>query len=151
VIVSHLVPHLGATTIDRSVAQPFDEAFDAVQDVDWWIRTTEHCRVATIPRFGYLIRRHEAPRNRNDLEARIRCTQLLLEKHADYFAAHRRAAAFRWKRLGLYLVRGEDYDQALECFARSFRLAPDARSLVHLARTFARRVRSRRSYTSAGV
>ena len=84
---------------------------------------------------------------RNDLEGRIRCTRLLLEKHADYFAAHPRAAAFRWKRLGLYLLRGGDYDQALGCFARSFRLAPDARGVVHLARTFGRRVRHRRSHT----
>jgi glycosyltransferase involved in cell wall biosynthesis len=135
-IAANLVPHLGTTTLERSVARRFDEAFDAVQDVDWWIQTARDCRLTTVPQFTYLIRRHSTPRHRNDLDARIRCTRLLFEKHAGYFARNPRAAAFRWKRLGLYLAQGEEYDEALKCFVRSFRLAPDPRIAAHLVRTF---------------
>jgi glycosyltransferase involved in cell wall biosynthesis len=132
-VVAHLVPHVGVTTIERAAFVPFDERYDAAQDVEWWIRLAECHAVTTVHEFGYLIRRHDAPRHRNGLESRIRCTQLLLEQHADYFAARPHAAAFRSKRMGLLATQLGDSRSARAYFRHSFRLHPTPRAAYRLA------------------
>jgi glycosyltransferase involved in cell wall biosynthesis len=132
------VPHVGATTVERRALLAFDGRFDAVQDVDWWFRMAACRTVTTVPHFGYFIRRHPEPRHRNDQEARIRCTQLLFEVHAAYFAAHPRAASYRWKRLGLLYLQQSDRKAARDCFRRSIRLHPNLRDAYHLARSLGR-------------
>ena len=88
-----------------------------------------------MPRVGLIYRLHGGPRNRNGIAERIRCQRMLLEMYPDYFAAHARAAAFRWKRIGLMAASLGDRSQARGAFRRSFRAHPEPRTLVHLARS----------------
>ncbi len=135
VILDGIAPHVGATTVDREVLVPFDERFEACQDLEWWLRLSEHHRVATVAEDGYLIRRHGGPRNRNGTDARAAATQLLLRVHADYFRTHPRSAAFRWLRVGLMARSVGDHATARRAFARSFRARPSRSAAWHFARS----------------
>jgi glycosyltransferase involved in cell wall biosynthesis len=141
-IVTGPVPHVGATTMERAEFEPFDERFDALQDVEWWVRMARGHLTTTVDRVGYLIRRHETPRHRNDLEARVRCTGLLLDVHADYFQQHPDAAAYRWKRIGIMLAAAGD-QRATAYFKKAFRLSPSARGAFHVMRSTVRGVGQR--------
>jgi glycosyltransferase involved in cell wall biosynthesis len=134
-ILDHLTPHLGQVTIDRTIAPTFDERFVASQDVEWWLRVTRVAKVSTISRVGHIYRTHSGPRNRNGLAARVGSSLLLLSTHGDYFASHPRAAAFRWKRIGLMANRLGDYSMARSAFQRSLRVRPELATLWHLARS----------------
>ena len=90
-ILDDTTPHCGATAIRREAIEPFDEGFRACEDVDWWLRTAQRHRVTTEPREGVLIRRHDGPRHHVGTDARLDGSRRLLEVHAQYFAAHRRA------------------------------------------------------------
>jgi hypothetical protein len=134
-ILDQMTPHLGQVTIERTLAPRFDERFVAVQDVEWWLRTAAVARLSTVREVGYLYRDHDGPRSRNGTDARVRCSLELLELHAPYFAAHPRAAAFRWKRIGLMAGQLGDRRLARQALRRSLRLQPEAATLWHLVRT----------------
>jgi glycosyltransferase involved in cell wall biosynthesis len=134
-ILDQMTPHLGQVTIERTLAPRFDERFVAVQDVEWWLRTAAVARLSTVREVGYLYRDHDGPRSRNGTDARVRCSLELLELHAPYFAAHPRAAAFRWKRIGLMAGQLGDRRLARQALQRSLRLQPEAATLWHLVRT----------------
>jgi glycosyltransferase involved in cell wall biosynthesis len=146
-IADALIPHLGTTAIVKELAPRFDERFVAVQDVDWWIRVAAAADVATVPRVGYLFRRHSGARHRNDTDAHVAGNLLLLEKHNHYFAAHPRAAGFRWKRIGLKAHAVGDYALARRAFIRSSRLRPETKTLWHLGRSL-RRSKARIQYAT---
>jgi glycosyltransferase involved in cell wall biosynthesis len=133
-ILDGLTPHLGTVAVARSVAEPFDERFLAAEDVEWWLRLAQRAPVSTVPRVGYLLRRHSAPRHRIDPGTRLRSRLLLLDVHAGYFATHAPAAAFQWKRIGLMAYDQGERTLARSSFARSFRLQPRLNTLWHLAR-----------------
>jgi glycosyltransferase involved in cell wall biosynthesis len=135
-ILDGLVPHVGATTVRRDVVLLFDEGFMGVEDVDWWIRMSRRSSVATVPRPGYVFRRHSGERIRNGAPTRIRENVAILRTYADYFADHPRAAAFRWKRVGLLAQQFGDYSLARRAFRRSFRLRHEIKTLAHLGRSF---------------
>jgi glycosyltransferase involved in cell wall biosynthesis len=144
-ILDGLTPQMGQVAVERAAVLPFDERFDALADVDWWIRTARESRVTTVPIPGLLYRSHPGPRNRNGLEARVRCSHLLLEAHAAYFAGHPRAEAFRWRRIGLMAERLGDISLARRALRRGLRRHPDIRGCWHLARleaAWGRRVRT---------
>jgi glycosyltransferase involved in cell wall biosynthesis len=138
IILDRATPHLGQVTIDRAVVPRFDERFIAAQDVEWWLRTAAVARVSTVPEVGYLYRAHDGPRTRNGTAERVRCSLQMLELHARYFALHPRAAAFRWKRIGLMAAQTGDHRLARRAYLLSLRLHPEAATLWHLARTFER-------------
>lgn len=134
-IADSLVPHVGTTTIRRDLAQAFDERLRAGEDVDWWLRMAQTGPVATVPRHGYLYRRHPGPRHLKEPVDKASSHMRILERHSDYFASHPRAAAFRWKRVGLLAEKSGDLATARKAFARSFRYRPVPRTIWHLTRS----------------
>ncbi len=137
-ILDGLTPSLGATAIRREVAPRFDEHWDAVEDVDWWLRVARSQPVATVAKIGYLVRRHDGVRHRNAHTVRVVENLAYLESEAAYFARHRTAAGFRWKRVGLLALGTGDRRLARAAFRRSLRLAPRAATVKHLLRSLGR-------------
>ena len=134
VILNGLTPQMGQVAVHRNLMPRFDESFPALTDVDWWLRASADHAVATVPEVGLLYRRHDGPRNRNGTEERIRCSLLLMEKHEEYFRAHPRASAFRWRRIGLMAGLVGDFALARRALLRSLHHAASARALLHLGR-----------------
>jgi hypothetical protein len=130
-----LVPSLGATAIRRDVVESFDERFTAQQDAEWWIRVSRNLEVTTVPRIGYVVRRHSGPRHLNGTRERIECIRLMMDVHSDYFATHRKAAAFRWRRVGLLARSLGDLKEARSAFARSISTYPSPATGWHLIRS----------------
>jgi glycosyltransferase involved in cell wall biosynthesis len=134
-ILDTITPHLGATTIERTRAPAFDERYDSVEDVEWWLRVAQALTVTTVAATGLLYRAHAGPRTRTGPEDRVRGSQMLLAEHAEWFAAHPRAKAFRLQRLGHAAFAAGDRALARRSFAAALRLRPKPRTLWHLAFT----------------
>lgn len=134
-VLDDMTPHVGATALRRDVMLPFDERFDAAEDVEWWLRVARSAPVSTVPRIGHLVRRHPGVRRKHGLEARIRGSLLLLDLHADYFGSHPAAAGFRWKRIGLTARQLGNYALARRAFLASLRRSPQAATAWHLLRS----------------
>lgn len=132
IIAEAITPHLGVTAVKRDVLPHFNERFRTVQDIEWWIRATETLPVATVPKFGYLVRRHPGDRTGYGAEQRINDSHLLMQTHRDYFAATPRARAFRWRRIGLMSRKIGDTATARRAFLRALRTRPDPRDAKHL-------------------
>jgi glycosyltransferase involved in cell wall biosynthesis len=143
-ILDDLIPQLGQVAFDRSLAPEFDEGYTGGTDTDWMLRLVERGPVRTFPRVGLVYRVHDGVRHGNDKEARLWGAFLLLRKHAGYFDRHPRAAAFRWKRIGLLSAELGDHGLARRAFLRSLRLRPEARTAWHLARSLRPTLRSLR-------
>ena len=133
-ILDAAVPHLGTCTVARDIAVRFDERFRVSEDVEWWLRQAAGAPVATVAEVGYLQRAHGGARQTSRLAERLRCRLLLLEVHADWFAAHPRAASQQWKRAGGLALRVGDRVTARRAFWQSFRARASGRTLAHLAR-----------------
>jgi glycosyltransferase involved in cell wall biosynthesis len=133
-ILDGLTPSLGAVTLPRELALAFDERLDNMEDVDWWLRTAKAHRFTTVPRVGYLFRRHPGARHRTDAASRVADNLRFLEREADYFDHHPRAAALRWKRVGLLAEAAGDRRQARRAFARALRHRPGPATVKHLLR-----------------
>ena len=142
-ILDDMAPHLGRTALRRELALPFDERFDAAEDIEWWLRLAhaDGVTVTTVPRIGYLVRRHDGVRARTGLANRVRSRELLLREHADYFASHRRARAFAWKRIGLMAAAYGDRAAARRAYVRSFVARPEPEILAHAMRAMGRSTR----------
>jgi glycosyltransferase involved in cell wall biosynthesis len=134
-ILDEMTPQIGQVAIAREVVPSFNESFAALTDVEWWLRVAASTPIATAPKVGLLYRKHNGPRNRNGIAARVRCSHLLLEEHSEYFAAHPRAAAFRWKRIGLMNQRLGNYSAARTAFVRSLLIRPELANFAHLVRS----------------
>jgi len=134
-ILDGLTPNTGQVAVDRSIAPTFDERFIAGYDVEWFLRLTEHYPVRTTTQVGFVYRVHDGIRHGNGAETRVWASRLLLQKHAQYFRRHPRAAAFRWKRIGLLSARLGDHRVARRAFVRSLRIRPEVRTAWHLARS----------------
>jgi glycosyltransferase involved in cell wall biosynthesis len=143
-ILDDMAPHLGRTALRRELAPAFDERFDAGEDIEWWLRLAhiDGVTVTTVRRIGYLVRRHEGERTRTGLSSRVRSRELLLREHADYFASHRRARAFAWKRIGLMAAAYGDRAVARRAYARSFLARPDPKTLGHAVTAVGRSART---------
>jgi glycosyltransferase involved in cell wall biosynthesis len=136
-VLDGMIPHLGATSIERAVAPRFDERYEASDDVEWWLRVAQRLRVATSPSVGLLYRVHSGPRNRTGQRNRLDDARRLLEEYDDWFQSRPRAKAFRLKRMGLSALRVHERRLALRCFAGSLRLDPAPRTAWHALRTLA--------------
>ena len=133
-ILDGLTPSLGTVTLSRELALPFDERLDNLEDVDWWLRTAKAHRFTTVPEVGYLFRRHPGVRHRTDADSRVADNLRFLEREAEYFGRHPRAAALRWKRVGLLAEAAGDRRQARRAYARALRLRPTPATVKHLVR-----------------
>jgi len=134
VILDATTPPLGTVTVRRDLIVPFDETFFASQDLEWWLRQTQVCRVATVPSFAYMVRKHPGAREGYGTEARIEHSLRLLERYRDYFDRHPRARAFRWKRIGLMRLSLGDRAGARAAFLRSLGADPSLRTAWHFLR-----------------
>lgn len=134
-ILDDLVPHLGQVTIRRTLALPFNEAFRAAEDVEWWLRVAKEAHVATIPQVGYLYRTRGGHPNEEATAQRLASSFLLMDVHKAYFERHPRAEAFRWKRIGLLAERVDKRSLARRAFLHSLRKAPTAAGVKHLVRS----------------
>jgi glycosyltransferase involved in cell wall biosynthesis len=130
-ILDGMIPHLGATTIERTAAPLFDERYEASDDVEWWLRVAHECKVETTRYVGLLYRAHSAPRTRTGHRNRIHDASMLFDQYDEWFRAHPRAKAFRLKRMGLSAVQANDRRLAVRCFIDSLRLRPEFRTAWH--------------------
>jgi glycosyltransferase involved in cell wall biosynthesis len=138
-ILDGVVPHLGATSIERARTPHFDERYEASDDVEWWLRVARDLRVATTPRVGLLYRVHAGVRPRTGQRKRIENGYMMLDEHSDWFASHPRAKAFRMMRMGLSASRIGDRRSAVRLLTASFRLDPKPRTAWHAARAIVAR------------
>jgi len=123
-ILDTYTPHVGATAVRRDLAPRFDERLDNLEDADWWLRLASAAPVASEAGVGLLYRRHAGPRDRTGTERRLADNQRFLVVRADWFATHRRAAAFRWRRVGDIATDAGEPGVARRALVRSFRLRP---------------------------
>lgn len=141
-ILDAITPPVGATTVHRDQILRFNESYQASQDVEWWIRLSAEVDVETVPQIGYLVRRHQGVRHKNTRAARTEASlRMLTVDHPAYFARHPRAAALRWKRVGLQALSDSDYSLARNALIQSIRLSKDPRDIAHLGRTVWHQVR----------
>jgi glycosyltransferase involved in cell wall biosynthesis len=142
-ILDDITPHLGATVVEREAWLPIDERYLGAEDNEWWLRTARAHRVATTEATHHVIRRHDEVRGRHSAAARVAGGRLLLLEHAGWFAEHPRAAAFRWKRVGLQAIAAGDRREARRALLRSARLHRDPALVKHLAGTLSPAFRRR--------
>lgn len=135
VILNETTPHLNTVAVRTEMAPRFDERYDGSEDLDWWLRVTSRVPVTTDQRVGCLWRRHAGERGRAGTAARLAGSRRLLIDHAQYFASHRRAHAFRWRRIGIMELSLGHRAAARAALVRSIRLAPTARAVGNLTRT----------------
>jgi glycosyltransferase involved in cell wall biosynthesis len=134
VILDSLTPSLGATAIRRDRFVCFDERWQMLEDVDWWLRIVQSNRVTTVPTIGYLVRRRAGP-DQERLRRRAEENRTFLEERADYFRRHPRAAAFRLRRTGLLLLASGDARRARSAFVDSLRARWSWATLWHVVRS----------------
>jgi glycosyltransferase involved in cell wall biosynthesis len=137
VIREQLTPNIGQTAVERAEMIPFDERLRASADVEWWIRMAQQARVTSVGGVGLVRRLHSEGRHGNDHPARVDALMQILDIQADYFAAHPRAAAFQWQRIGVKALRIGDHRTALKALGRSFVRRPERHALVQLGRATA--------------
>jgi glycosyltransferase involved in cell wall biosynthesis len=133
-ILNGIIPHLGASSVERQRIPKFDERYEASDDVEWWLRVAQTLTVATSPQVGLLYRVHSGVRPRTGQRRRLENGYMLLEQHADWFAAHPRAKAFRLMRMGLSAIRLGERRSAVRLLGESFRLHPTPRTARHMLR-----------------
>ncbi len=138
------VPQLGSAAVQRDVALLLDESYPVSEDVEWWLRMSRVAPVHTVPEVGYLIRDHDGDRLRDRTSARLAARLRLLSAHPDYFAEHRRAAAYQWTRAGGLAEASGRPGTAVAAFARALRARPSAAGLGHVGRAGARQLLHRR-------
>lgn len=134
-VLDGLIPQLGTVTVRRDLVVPFDAASVGAEDVEWWLRQSRVCPVATVPQFVHLMRRHQGPRDGYETAVRVDRNLQLLERYEEYFEGHPVARAFRWKRVGLMRQTLGDRAGARSAFFRSLVAHPELRTAWHLIRS----------------
>ncbi len=136
VVLDTTTPHLGGTAVRADQIQHFDERYHAVEDVEWWLRTAAVSKVATVAEIGCELRRHPGARlNGTDIAGRLDASHDLLVEHADWFARHPRAEAFRLARMGQLSLSVGDRSNARHLLFQSLRRRPSALAAKSLLRT----------------
>lgn len=132
------IPHVGQVTILAQTAPMFDERFWVAEDVDWWIRASRECGFERIGGVGYIKRIYDRPRvySREDLDSMLRSTLLVLEENGQYFAEHKGAAAYRWRRIGFLYERLGRRSLARDAFRRAAMISGDPPSRWNMTRTY---------------
>jgi glycosyltransferase involved in cell wall biosynthesis len=137
-VLDGFTPPLGVTAVQMEVWEPFDVTWPACEDVEWWMRIAQEARVATVPRIGLLVGRHTGDRTGYGTQVRLEQSLRLLNERSEYFEQHPRAAAFRWRRVGVMARQLGDRRLALSAGAKAVRLAPSWSTARSLASTLRR-------------
>ena len=135
ILENEIPPFVAACAVERVIVPRFDERFRVSEDKEWWVRLSQTSPVATVPKIGFLHRRHQGPRLTDSIATRLGARLLLLEVHAEYFATRPRAAAHQWVEVGLLAQRLGHHDRARAALRRSFRLRPSMTTLLYLVRS----------------
>ena len=139
VVLDATTPHLGGTAVRADQVQRFDERYHAAEDVEWWLRTAAVSRVSTVAEIGCELRRHPGARlNGPAVAGRLDASHALLAEHADWFAEHPRAEAFRLARMGLLALSVGHRGTARHLLLMSLRRHPSGLAARSLLRTFRR-------------
>jgi glycosyltransferase involved in cell wall biosynthesis len=134
-ILDGTTPNVGATALRRSAWVPFDEGYRSCEDVVWWLALSRRSPVASNSMQGLFFRPGRETASSLSVEQRIIDSQRLMAEYSPYFAHHPRAAAFRWKRIGLMHASVGRYSEARRAFGMALRLHPTAADLAHLIHT----------------
>ncbi len=133
-ILDSTTPHLGAVAVRAEAMVPFDVRYQAVEDVEWWLRLAERARVDTIAELGCEVRRHPGERaNHTDVASRLSPNKMLLTERMAWFGGHPRAKAFRWYRMGTMARAAGDRRRARNAYVRSLWARPSWRAAHGLA------------------
>ncbi len=135
-------PSVNGVALKREVFVPFDESLRGAEDVEWLLRLSKRTTFTTVGRPGFV--RGNADTERPDALPRLDGVEDLLEKHADYFSSHRRAAARCWKYYGETSYRVGRTSQARRGYLNAFLAQPSWSSLVLLMAATVRPVPSAR-------
>lgn len=123
-ILDQTAPHLGATSVRRELCPAFDHTYPTAEDLDWWLRLTQHVDVHFMPDADWLWRRHAGVRHGIGVERRLEGRRLLMSRHASYFASHRKARSFSWRRIGILSLDLDRRGQAAKAGLRSLMAYP---------------------------
>lgn len=132
VVLEHLVPNMGQTSVRREVMAPFDERLRCCEDVEWWIRASQLLTVTTVPSWDLHFRLHPGQRHLKSKAARAASREDIITWHAEFFASRPRSAAFQWKRIGLLYADAGECRRARAALVRSLRASPSIRTVRHL-------------------
>ena len=95
-------------------------------------------RLSTVAKIGCELRRHPGARlNGTDVAGRLDASHDLLVEHADWFAEHPQAEAFRLARMGLLALSVGHRGTARQLLLMSLRRSPSGLA-ASLVRTFRR-------------
>lgn len=128
-VLDGFTPHVNATLVRRAACPLFDESFQTVEDVEWWLRLAQAGPVTFLDHAAYQTGVNAAIRVDNGQLARIRDSRRLLDLHADWFAVHRRASAFRWARIAVMTTRTQGRLRALPALTKMMRAGPSVNAL----------------------
>lgn len=126
-------PQVGATLLRRDAWEPFDVSYRTCEDIEWWIRISQRGHVRTVPKPLCLMESHDGERYLSGFEQRIRDSRRLLD--TPYFKTHRKARAFRLRRIGVMSLSLGDRETSLDAFRMSLRSFPTTPALVGLTRS----------------
>lgn len=124
-------PSMSAAVVRRAAWLPIDETFRTCYDVDWWLAMVSNRSIAVVPAIGVVVRQHDGARHLSGDGARLADSLRLLDAHSGYFSRHRRARAFRWRRVAVYAGRTGDRRLAIAAVARSMAAVPTAGLVRH--------------------
>ncbi len=140
--VDTFTPHLGATTVRREKCLRFDERFLACQDVEWWIRIVgQGLTFVSTGSALYLVGSDDRLRVLNSPSARLDYSYALLETHPEFYRVHRRARAFRWRRIAVMERREGSRSLAVRALGEAIKAGPTASVARELLRLLASAIR----------
>jgi glycosyltransferase involved in cell wall biosynthesis len=133
-ILDAITPNLGATAIERGRWRELDASYRTCEDIVWWLQVSRDLEVATVARQGLYVRQHPGERTGYGAQQRIADSCRLMTEFADYFAVHPRAAAFRYRRIGLMQKTLGNSKEARRAHIAAFRRQPNWRDVAHCVR-----------------
>jgi glycosyltransferase involved in cell wall biosynthesis len=133
-ILDTLAPPKGAVVIARDRVPRFDARYLALEDLEWWLRVADTLELTTVPHVGYRIHRHPGRSATNGPVARVQFGEMLLRERVDYFGAHRRATALRWRTIGGIAYQLGEAARARRALVSSLRAYPTLRAFRTLVK-----------------
>lgn len=129
-IANAMVPQVGSVTLLRSIWEPFDLSYRASEDIEWWIRIAQKGHVYTVPEALCLMERHDEDRHLSGADKRIESSWRLLE--TPYFQSHRRARAFRLRRIAVMARSIGDHASSSAAFRSAAATLPTPAALARM-------------------
>jgi glycosyltransferase involved in cell wall biosynthesis len=126
-ILDRKAPSVNGVAVRRDSCPLFDPAFRGAEDVEWLLRLARDVPFATVPKPGFVRGNFGTPRP--DQVPRVEGVRGLLERHAEYFDSHPRAAARCWEYYAEVSLKVGRRHQARAALQRAFMRRPSVRVL----------------------